>query len=258
MSVAVRTFLKILVVAISLGGAGSLRAGLETNALDSQSHRVRIVLAGDSTVTDKAGWGLGFARCLGTNAECINLSKGGRSSKSYIGEGSWRQCLELKPDYVIIQFGHNDQPGHGDRETEPETTYKKFMTQFVEDARAAGLKPVLVTPLSRRQWGEDGRIHSTLQPWVEVVKEIATEKKVPLIDLHQRSIEMYERMGQDRILEISPRRNADSKSTNSDTASAQNKGFDGTHLNPKGSDMVGPIVAEELRKAVPALVGYFR
>jgi lysophospholipase L1-like esterase len=82
------------------------------------------------------------------------MARGGRSSKSFIAEGLWKKCLDLKPDYVLIQFGHNDQPGHGaDRETDPNTTYRQFMTQYVDDARAAGIKPVLITPMSRRQWG---------------------------------------------------------------------------------------------------------
>src|SRR3989442_5145913 len=76
---------------------------------------VHIVLVGDSTVTDNAGWGKGFANAMKDDVEVINLSKGGRSSSSFIKEGSWKKALDLKPDYVLIQFGHNDQPGHGDR-----------------------------------------------------------------------------------------------------------------------------------------------
>jgi len=221
------------------------------------NQKICIVLAGDSTVTDNAGWGKGFARCLATNVECINLSRGGRSSKSFIAEGLWQKCLDLKPDYVLIQFGHNDQPGHGPaRETDPMTTYRQFMTQYVDEARAAGIKPVLVTSLSRRQWGDDGRIHSTLQPWVNVVKLIADEKHVPIIDLHARSIEFYEKWGREKILEISPLKNADAASTNSDTATAANRGYDGTHLNAKGSAIVGRMVAEELARAVPVLAPY--
>jgi pectinesterase len=213
-------------------------------AATNRAAKVRIVLAGDSTVTTNAGWGAGFAKCIATTAECINLSLGGRSSKSFIAEGLWKKCLELKPDYILIQFGHNDQPGHGpDRETDPQTTYRQFMTQYVDDAKAAGIQPVLITSLSRRQWGDDGKIHSRLQPNVDVVKEIATEKRVPLIDLHARSIELYEKLGKDGCNALSPRKG---------------EGYDGTHLNAKGSDLIGPIVAEELKKAVPNLAPYIK
>lgn len=221
--------------------------------------KVRIVLVGDSTVTDNAGWGKGFAERLTDDVECINLSKGGRSSGSFVAEGSWKKALDLKPDYVLVQFGHNDQPGHGkERETDPQTTYRQNMTRYVDEARAAGIKPVLVTSLSRRQWGADGKIHSTLQSYVDVVKQIAEEKQVPLIDLHALSIALYEKMGKEAVLELSPKKNADPKSKNSDTAAAQNMGYDGTHLNAKGSMVVGMIVADELKKAVPELAAYVK
>src|SRR5206468_1588266 len=89
-------------------------------AEEAKPTRVRIVLVGDSTVTDRGGWGSGFAKLLGPDAECVNLARSGRSSKSFIHEGHWKKALEQKPDYVLIQFGHNDMPGKGpQRETDP-------------------------------------------------------------------------------------------------------------------------------------------
>ncbi|MES2438778.1 MAG: rhamnogalacturonan acetylesterase [Verrucomicrobiota bacterium] len=232
---------------LSLLSSGSAAAEEAT-----RPRQIRIVLAGDSTVTDNAGWGGGFAALL-RNSECVNLSKGGRSSKSFIADGSWKKALDLKPDYVLIQFGHNDQPGHGDRETDPETTYRQYMNQYVDEARGAGIKPVLVTSLSRRQWGPDGMIHSTLTPYAEVVKQIAFEKKVPLIDLHALSIDFYQKEGREKILEISPIKNADAGSADSDTTAVSRKSIDGTHLNAKGGPIIGAMVAGELKKAVPDL-----
>jgi lysophospholipase L1-like esterase len=228
--------------------------------------KVLIVLAGDSTTAVGSGWGPGFIKCLAGDVQCINMARGGRSSKSFIAEGLWKKCLDLKPDYVLIQFGHNDQPGHGaDRETDPDTTYRQYMTQYVDDARAAGIKPILITPMSRRQWGPDGKIHSTLVPNAEVIKQIATQKNVPLIDLHSLSIELYERIGKDGCNALSPLKDATpatgKKPQNSDdqTATTQPtaaKVFDGTHLNPKGAAIVGPIVANALVKVVPDLAPY--
>ena len=212
----------------------------------TRSVKLRIVLAGDSTVTGKAGWGAAFTKLLTNEVECINLSMGGRSSKSFINEGRWAKCLELKPDYVLIQFGHNDEPGKGnDRETDPQTTYKQYMTQYIDDARAAGIKPVLITSMGRRQFGKDGKIHSSLIPYVDVVKQIAADKNVPLIDLHARSIELYEKLGKEGCeQQISPKK---------DTGD-----YDHTHLNEKGAEMIAPLVADELRKAVPELANYIR
>ena len=221
--------------------------------------KVHIVLAGDSTVTDASGWGHGFESCFTDDVQVINMSRGGRSSKSFIAEGLWKKCLEFKPDYILIQFGHNDQPGHpSNRETDPQTTYKQFMTQYVDDARAAGITPILITSVSRRQWGADGKIHSTLVPYIEVVKQIAADKNVPLIDLHSRSIELYEKLGKAGCEELSPLKPAaTTEETVADSPTTQSSGkavtYDGTHFNAKGSAIIGPIVADELKKAVPEL-----
>ena len=158
--------------------------------------KVRIALAGDSTVTDQSGWGPGFAARLGPDAECLNLARSGRSSKSYINEGHWKKLLDAKPDIILIQFGHNDQPGKGpERETDPGTTYREFLARYVDEARAIGARPILVTSLTRRHFTPEGKIRSDLGPYAEAVKAVAAEKKVPVIDLHARSIELLERLG---------------------------------------------------------------
>src|SRR4051812_44690800 len=93
-------------------------ASMALAAPSTQPAKVRIALAGDSTVNDKTGWGIGFAKAMNDQAEVTNFAKGGRSSKSFIDEGHWQKVLDAKPDYVLIQFGHNDQPGKGpERET---------------------------------------------------------------------------------------------------------------------------------------------
>ena len=219
--------------------------------------KIRIVLVGDSTVTPDAGWGNGFIASLSDRAEVTNLSRGGRSSRSFINEGHWKKALDLKPDYVLIQFGHNDQKlNDPTRGTDPQTTYRQFMNQYVDEARAAGIKPILVTSISRRQWGKDDKIHSTLTPYVDVVKEIAAQKNVPLIDLHARSIELYEKLGKAEIETMSPSKPASAPSD--DPAEHGRTVIDGTHLNAKGSAIVGRIVADELGKAVPAIAPYIK
>lgn len=220
---------------------------------------IKIYLVGDSTVTPDAGWGNGFIACLKEEAKVTNTSRGGRSSKSFINEGRWKEVLDAKPDYVLIQFGHNDQklndPARG---TDPETTYRQYMNQYVDEAIAHGIKPILVTSLSRRQWAKDSssKIESTLAPYANVVKEIAKQKNVPLIDLHARSIELYEKLGKAEINTMSPTKPATQLSDDPSEKAATV--LDGTHLNAKGSAIVGKIVAEEMAKVVPALAPYVK
>ena len=126
--------------------------------------RTRVALAGDSTVTDKAGWGAAFAKLLGPNAECLNFAAGGQSSKSFRDTGNWKKVLDSKPAYILIQFGHNDMPGKGPkRETDPATTFPQNLTRFIEEARSIGAKPILVTSLARRVFDQD-KIRGELKP----------------------------------------------------------------------------------------------
>lgn len=213
-----------------------------------RSDKVRIVLAGDSTVTEKAGWGLGFTRFLNEGLECINTAMGGRSSKSFRDEGRWTNALALKGDYYLIQFGHNNEPGKPGRSTDM-PTFIQDMKNYVDEARAIGAKPILVTPLTRRQWDKsaNGKIKSSLQSYAEEVKKIAAEKGVPVLDLHARSIELCENLGREGCLAFSPMKEVDGK-----------EAVDNTHLNEQGSAMFARLVVEELRKAMPELSARLR
>jgi pectinesterase len=211
--------------------------------------KVRIVLVGDSTVTDSAGWGLGFKQFVDPAlAEVINTSQGGRSSMSFIKEGRWGRALALKGDYYLIQFGHNDEPGKPGRSTTLDE-YRAYMNQYVDEARAAGATPVLVTSLVRRQFDKnnDHHINSSLESHVAIVKEIAAAKHVPLVDLHARSKAWCEKLGREACYAFSPTKTVDGKST-----------YDGTHLNGEGYVLFGRLVVDELRVAVPALASVLR
>ena len=70
----------------------------------SSSAKVKIVLVGDSTVTDKSGWGVGFAALLDDGVKCVNLSQGGRSSKSYRSEGWWDKAMADKGDQGAVHI----------------------------------------------------------------------------------------------------------------------------------------------------------
>jgi len=208
----------------------------------SAKPKLRIVLVGDSTVNDGGGWGYGFKRFLADDVECTNVAANGRSSKSFIAEGRWEKALALKGDYYLIQFGHNDEPGKGpDRETDPATTYVQNLARYVDDARAIGAKPVLVTSLTRRNFepSGQGRLAPSLIPYVAAMKKLAAEKQVPIVDLHARSVEYCEKIGPVATARLNP--------------AGKNGRPDTTHLNAEGRMVFARIVIEELRQAVPEL-----
>ena len=230
---------------------GALVCALVASAIAADApatpKKLRIVLVGDSTMTDRAGWGTGFKQFVPESIECINTAQGGRSSKSFIDEGLWKKALELKGDYYIIQFGHNDEPGKGPgRETDPATTFSQFMTRYVDEARAIGAKPVLVTSLTRRKFEETDRhkLRPSLVPYAAATRKVAAEKNVPLVDLHARSIALCELLGDDLCAFISAR-------------TVDNK-VDATHLNTAGSLVFARPIVDELRKTVPELASNLR
>src|SRR5205823_3537797 len=121
---------------------------------------IGIAFAGDSTMTEKSGYGRGFKSHVGDDTVFLDAAQSGRSSKSYAAEGHWRELLRHKPTHILIQFGHNDVPGKGlDRETDL-PTFRSNIAHYVDEARAAGAIPILVTPITRRYFRADGRIHS--------------------------------------------------------------------------------------------------
>ena len=219
--------------------------GCATNTAPNAAHKTKIILIGDSTTQDRSGWGLGFKQFVDTNrAECINLAMGGRSSMSFMKEGRWTNALALKGDYYLIQFGHNNEPGKPGRSTDM-PTFVSDMTKYVDDALAIGAKPILVTPLTRRQWDKEnpGKIKSSLEPYAEEVRKIAQAKHVPLVDLHARSIELCEKLGREKCYEFSPTKIVDGTNTT----------YDGTHLQGIGRVLFAQLVVNELRKVAPEL-----
>lgn len=217
-----------------------LALGLHISISHADEARTRIALAGDSTVTDKAGWGAAFAKLLAPNAECLNFAAGGQSSKSFRDTGNWKKVIDSKPAYILIQFGHNDMPGKGPkRETDPATTYPQNLTRFIEEARAIGAQPVLVTSLARRTF-DNGKIRGELKPWADAATKVATEQHVPLIDLFTRSVELHNRLGVAGSDAFNPP-GKDPKTT------------DHTHLNAHGAEVIATVIAEEIRKVAPDL-----
>jgi lysophospholipase L1-like esterase len=202
---------------------------------------IKVVLAGDSTVNDEGGWGPGFRASFGPGIQVINLARNGRSSKSFRDEGLWRGVIFAKPDYVLIQFGHNDVPGKGpERETDPETTYRLNMMRYIDESRAAHAIPILVTSIVRRNFTADGKIKpDSLAPYVVEVHAIAAEKNVPLIDLYNMTREQAEKAGPTGALEIG-RIGPEGKQ-------------DTTHLGPKGQQEIGRMAAREFARLVPAV-----
>ncbi|MGA2352199.1 MAG: rhamnogalacturonan acetylesterase [Terracidiphilus sp.] len=235
----------IIVTACCIGNAQP-----STQVPPHSTAKIRIALIGDSTQTTVAGYGLGFCANLTEDVVCINDAKGGASTKTYYQDGYWEKALTDKPDYMLIQFGHNDQESkeHLARQTNLLTEYPVNLKRYVEEARGHGITPILVTPLSRRNYEADGRIHSDLLAHSDAMKKVATEEHTPLIDLQSDSIAYLDKITEAQAQALGLTKKDEQGITVPDK----------THLNPAGSYIFGRIVAEDMAKAVPALAPYVK
>ena len=134
-----------------------------TSAINQKTTTIFII--GDSTAAKKdlskgspeRGWGMAL-QCYFDEAfiRVDNHAVNGRSSKSFIGEGRWKQVLDkLQPgDYVVIQFGHNDEKPGETRHTDPGSTFDYTLAKYVRETREKGGIPILMNPVVRRNFAK--------------------------------------------------------------------------------------------------------
>ncbi|MEU4767578.1 rhamnogalacturonan acetylesterase [Actinosynnema sp. NPDC023794] len=166
---------------------------------------VQVYIAGDSTASTyvssqapRAGWGQALPVFLTSDAVAVNVARSGASSKSFIDQGRLDHILaRIKPgDYLLISFGHNDEKiDDPTRYTEPSTTYKSYLSQYVDKSRAKGANPVLVTPVERRRFTSAGTTSPSHGAYPAAMRELAAAKRVPLIDLTASSTALWNRVG---------------------------------------------------------------
>jgi lysophospholipase L1-like esterase len=194
-----------------------------------------IGIAGDSTVSPypagsvQRGWGEFIQPYFSSQVTVVNLAKPGRSTKTFLAEGLWRELLARKPAIVLIQFGHNDShsPGHPEA-TAAQGEYKGLLARFVKEARAIGAEPILITPVQRRS-AVDG-----LMAYSDAMKQVAVATGTKLIDLHRTSGELYAKLGPERT-------------------AALEMTHDHTHFNAEGARQMAAIVMDGLLAARPEL-----
>jgi lysophospholipase L1-like esterase len=166
--------------------------------------RTKVWLIGDSTMADKeikafpeTGWGMPFEIFFDSTVVVDNRAKNGRSTKSFIDEGLWSKVLDglQTGDYVLIQFGHNDEGKEKlGRYTTPDE-FKVNLHRYVAESREKGAIPVLITPVARRSFDSSGRVKESHPVYADAVREVASQSKTPLIDLDEQSKALLQRFG---------------------------------------------------------------
>lgn len=212
--------------------------------------KITVWLIGDSTMSIKevkaypeTGWGMPFTYFFDSTVTIDNRAKNGRSTKSFRAEGLWKPVVEnLKEgDYVFIQFGHNDEGKEKvGRYTTPEE-FKANLIAYITEARGKKAIPVLITPAARRKFDSTGRIQETHPVYSDVVRVVATEKGVPLIDLDKKSQELLQQFGGEN-----------SKWLFNHLAPGEHPNYpdgrqDDTHFNDLGARKMAQLVLAEIR-----------
>ena len=164
-----------------------------------------VFLCGDSTMANKApidapetGWGMVFPEYFTDAIRIENHAVNGRSTKSFRTLGHWKGVIDRvkKGDYVLLQFGHNDSKESDSlRYAAPQTDYRQNLTKFVEEIRAKGANPILLTPVMRRKFDDKRQFVDQHGDYPNVVRDLAQKLIVPLIDTHAKSQKVIEAEG---------------------------------------------------------------
>ena len=204
---------------------------------------MNIFLAGDSTMQTyneshkpQAGWGQFIQEYFDESAYTFhNHASGGRGSKSFIVEGRLDRIIDeiQKDDLLIVQMGHNDSTKQRpERYTEPFTSYKEYMEQYIDKARNVGAIPILITPVGRLHLVDEQYIND-FPEYCEVLKLIAEEKNVELIDLNTISLHAFQEQTKEEVESY---------------FMISVNGTDCTHFTEKGAKKIAEIVSKELKK----------
>lgn len=222
-----------------------------------------LYLIGDSTMANKPvipanperGWGQMLPVFFQESIRVENHAVNGRSSKSFMAEGRWAAITNrLKAgDWVIIQFGHNDEKdADPQRFTQPFGSFQTNLVRYVQETRQAGANPILATAVVRRSFNAEGKLIDTHRDYIPAVGQIAAAHRVPLLDLNARSAELVQRLGVERskplYLWVGPEDYPGMKSPKEDN----------THFSPYGATRMCDLAVDEISKTVPDLAAHLR
>lgn len=195
---------------------------------------------GDSTVArnnihtyPQTGMSQGLSLYLKESVTISSHAKNGRSTKSFLDEGRFIPVeAAMEPgDFLLIQFGHNDEKDDPARHTDPDTTFSENLRFFVEIARKKGAYPVLITPIARRLFDGNSKFRpGSHGAYPDAVRKTGEALGVPVIDLTARTEQYLAELGDEasKPLYMFPR--------------------DNTHLKPEGAVVMAGFLAEGLEK----------
>lgn len=220
---------------------------------------ITIWMIGDSTMSIKAknkypetGWGLPFSQAFDEHVKVENKAMNGRSTKSFISENRWNNVADsIRPgDFVLIQFGHNDEkidkPGVGTAIEE----YKKNLSTFVSETRKKGGYPVLLTPIARRHF-VNGQLVETHGQYPEAIRTVADSLDVAVIDMTVQTNQLLGDLGEQASARLFLHLEKGHENYPDGVT-------DNTHLNAYGAEVIAKMVIEEMNNKQLPLSKYLK
>lgn len=209
------------------------------------SDNKKILIIGDSTVSNyketslMRGWGQVFSEYFNDNLMIHNKALPGASTKTYLNKNRWNDAIALNPDYVLIQFGHNDSHAPEKPEsTNAQTDYKVYLKKYINESREIKAKPILVTPMHRRIFNK-GKILPLLDPYAKAMHEVGKEMNVPVVKLHEESGIFFQSLGEEKCIPYFFSKK------------------DRTHFSEKGAKVIAKMVAKRFVNECPELKNYY-
>ena len=233
---------------------------IELTCIGTAGSPITIFVVGDSTAANKdttggkleRGWGQMLQDFFNKNYVVVdNHALNGRSSKSFIDEGHWAVVTKLikKGDYVLIQFGHNDEKNDEAIHTDPGSTFDEYLKKYAVETRNLGGIPVLMSPCARRSW-KNGVFVNTHGDYRYSAKNVAAALKANFIDGNTITTKLESGLGEEGSMKLHMIYAVGEQAAYPDGIE------DNTHYNIYGATTVAGLFAEALVKEVPDLSKY--
>ncbi len=234
------------------------RQAVQHISIEPDTAATTLFLCGNSTVTDQdydpwCSWGQIVTQWFSAGISICNLAVSGETASGFIASGRLEKAISMmRPgDYVLVEFGHNDQkqkaPGSG-----AWYNYSTALKTFIDEAKAHGATPILITPTRRRFFDVDGKVKDTHGDYPAAMRQVAQREGVGLIELQEMTGKLYEALG----IEGSK---AAFVHYPAGTFPQQGKALaDNTHFNPYGATEVAKCVMSGLISLRPKLTFHLR
>ncbi len=229
---------------------------LATAAFTSpKAKKITVWLIGDSTMSIKekkaypeTGWGMPFANFWDSTVAVDDRALNGRSTRTFFEEKKWDPVVaNIQPgDYVFVQFGHNDEVPTK-KSYVKEDSFRINLLRYVNETKMKKGIPVLITPVARRKFDSNGKVEETHAVYAQIVRDVAKEADVTLIDLDAKSMLMLNAMGPEA-----------SKYLYNYVTPGEHPNYpegkqDDTHFSELGARKVAELVLADIRIQIPEL-----